>query len=84
MLHHMLMDQVESDHNFSIVMDFLASFADDIPPANDIKDMPLNLQNVNIIYACIYIYICINIKLFKVAAGLKLQRNYIPKLLSYT
>lgn len=31
--------QVESDHNIHVILDFLASFADDIPPSNDIKDM---------------------------------------------
>eukprot|EP00435_Cladocopium_sp_Y103_P029727 s2483_g7.t1 len=35
--------EVESDHNFNIVMEFLAGFAHDIPPASDIKDRPLNL-----------------------------------------
>ena len=30
--------QVESEHNFSFVLEFLATFAHDVPPAMDIKD----------------------------------------------
>ena len=34
---HMLLWQVESDHNFAITLDFLAGFAHDLPTAGEVK-----------------------------------------------
>ena len=45
--------QVESDHNYDIIVEFLAGFAHDIPTAADMKDHLLTLNSKVIYKSCI-------------------------------
>ena len=39
--------QVECDHNFSVVLEFLASFAHDIPPASDFQARSVHVYDIS-------------------------------------
>ena len=41
--------QVENDHNFDLILEYLAMFAHDVPNGGDVKALPDALHEINII-----------------------------------